>query len=374
MTMLSRLLTMKEAINERGKTYGLIAIAFAIVIILEYLTPPEYVFGYLYTGTILLADSRLNRGAVLGITVAATGLTLLNLFVPGGEIINSPTLANRLIAVLALLVTGWLSDACGGLRQRNHRNEEAIAYTQAQLRSQEQLAIMREDFVSTLTHDLKTPLLGAIETLKYFQNEQFGEITHMQAKVLQTMARSHQSTLQLVQTLLDVYRNDAEGLKLQISPVNLVTVAEEIIATLTELAKTRQVYISLHYGESDFRSFLWVNGDSLQLGRVFSNLLSNGINHTPRGGKVEVVFEGYSSDQVVKILDTGSGITEKELPHLFERFYQGNSDRHVSGSGLGLYLTRQIITAHGGTIWAENRSPRGALFGFRLPACPPPGS
>lgn len=366
MTMLSRLLTMKEAINERGKTYGLIAIAFAIVIVLEFSTPPEYVFGYLYTGTILLANSRLNRGAVLGITLAATGLTLLDLLVPGREILYLSTLANRLIAVLALMVTGWLSD-------RNHRNEEAIAYTQAQLRSQEQLAIMREDFVSTLTHDLKTPLLGAIETLKYFQNEQFGKITPMQAKVLQTMARSHQSTLQLVQTLLDVYRNDAEGLKLQISPVNLVTIAEEIVATLTELAKTRQVYISLHYGESDFRSFLWVNGDSLQLGRVFSNLLSNGINHTPRGGKVEVVFEGYSSDQVVKILDTGSGITEKELPHLFERFYQGNSDRHVTGSGLGLYLTRQIITAHGGTIWAENRSPRGALFAFRLPACPPPG-
>ena len=106
MTILRRLLTMKEAINNRRETYGLIAIAFAIVISLEYLTPPEYVFGYLYTGTILLADSRLNRAAVLGITLAATGLTLLNLFVPGGEIINPPTLANRLIAVLALLVTG----------------------------------------------------------------------------------------------------------------------------------------------------------------------------------------------------------------------------------------------------------------------------
>jgi two-component system, NarL family, sensor kinase len=365
--MLSRLVAMKEAINERREVYGLIAIAFVIVIGLEYLTPPEYVFGYLYTGTILLADSRLNRRAVLGITLAATGLTLLNLFVPGGEIINASTLANRLITVLALVVTGWLSD-------RNRRNEEAIAYTQAQLRSQEQLAIMREDFVSTLTHDLKTPLLGAIETLKYFQNEQFGEITPMQAKVLQTMARSHRSTLQLVQTLLDVYRNDAEGLKLQISPVNLVTVAEQIIATLSELARTRQVYISLHYGDSDFRSFFWVNGDPLQLGRVFTNLLSNGIKHTPRGGKVEVVLEGYSSDQVVKILDTGSGFTEEELPHLFERFYQGDSDRHVSGSGLGLYLTRQIIAAHGGTIWAENRSPRGALFGFRLPACPLPMS
>ncbi len=66
MTILSRLVAMKEAINGRGETYGLIAIAFAIVIGLEYLTPPEYVFGYLYTGTILLADSRLSRKAVLG--------------------------------------------------------------------------------------------------------------------------------------------------------------------------------------------------------------------------------------------------------------------------------------------------------------------
>ena len=369
--MLTRLLTLKEALDERKETYWFIAIAFAVVLALEYSTPPEYVFGYLYTGTILLA-SRLNSKAVLVVTLAATVFTVLNMLVPGEKNINSATVANRLIAVLALIVTGWLSNAYGGLRQRNRRNEEAIAYTQAQLRTQEQLATMREDFVSTLTHDLKTPLLGAIETLKYLQNGQFGEITSMQAKVLQTMARSHCSTLQLVQTLLDVYRNDAEGLKLQISPINLVAVAEQVIATLAELARTRQVYISLHYGESDFRSFFWVNGDSLQIERVFTNLLSNGIKHSPRGGKVEVVFEGYSSEQVVKILDTGSGITEEELPRLFERFYQGHSDRHVSGSGLGLYLTRQIITAHGGTIWAENRSPRGALFGFRLPACPPP--
>jgi two-component system, NarL family, sensor kinase len=123
------------------------------VIALEYLTPPEYVFGYLYTSTILLANSRFSRKALFGVTLAACRFTLLNLFFPGVETISPPTVANRLIAVLALLVTGWLSD-------RNRRNEEAIAYTQAQLRSQEQLAQMREDFVSTLTHDLKTPLLG----------------------------------------------------------------------------------------------------------------------------------------------------------------------------------------------------------------------
>lgn len=370
--MWSWLLKIKENVltrNERGLITCLITGGFAVVMALEYMTPPEYVFGYLYSGTILLANSRLSRKAVFGVTLAAAILTLLNLFVPGVETIHPPTVANRLIAMIALLVTGYLSD-------RNRRNEEAIVYTQAQLRSQEQLAQMRFDFVSTLTHDLRTPLLGAIETLKSFQKGQFGAVTPMQEKVIETMTRSHRTTLQLVETLLDVYRIDAEGLKLQRSPVNLVTVAQEALATLTEVARARQICISLNfslnYGESDFRRSLWVNGDYLQLGRVFSNLLINGINHTPRGGKVEVVLSGSSSDQIVKILDSGCGMTQEELPHLFERFYQGHSDRHAKGSGLGLYLSRQIIEAHGGIIWAENRASRGAMFGFRLPACPPP--
>lgn len=357
-----RFITAISTKTQHLRTCWLIAGAFALVLALEYVTPPEYVFGYLYTGPILLA-SRLNRVA-MQVTLAAVVLTILNLFFPGVEPLNISTIANRLIAVLALVVTGWLSD-------RNRRNEEAIARQQAKLRSQEQLASIREDFVSTLTHDLKTPLLGAIETLKSFQGEQFGAVTPIQQKVLETMARSHRTTLHLVETLLDVYRNDAEGLKLELAPVDLVAVAEEVIATLTYLAANRRVYISLSYGESDFRRALWVNGEELQLQRVFANLLINGINHSPRGGRVEVVLDFYSGYQVVKILDIGQGITEAELPHLFERFYQGNSDRSASGSGLGLYLTRQIIAAHGGTIWAENRSPQGAMFAFRLPACPP---
>lgn len=356
---------MKDAKNSHHlNTYWLITGLFAVVIMMEFSTPPAYVFGYLYIGPILLASSRLSRATTFKITLLAAILTVANLITPPTHYPLEPsTVASRLIAVMALAVTGILSD-------RNRLYSEAIARTDAQLRSQQQLASMREDFVSTLTHDLKTPLLGAIETLKLFQDEQFGTITPMQQKVLATMARSQRTTLQLVETLLDVYRIDTEGLKLERSPLNLVTLAEEVIATLTDLAASRRVYISLNYGESNFRSYLWVNGDALQLQRVFANLLMNAINHSPRGGKVEIVMES-GNEQIVRVIDNGQGITEQELPYLFERFYQGNSDRHVSGSGLGLYLTRQIIAAHDGTIWAENCSPRGALFGFRLPACPP---
>ena len=350
----------------------LIALTFVVVTLLEYNTPPEYVFGYLYTTSILLANYSLSSKAIWHVTLIAIALTIFNLFFPHFEPNNLAAIANRLIAVMALAVTGWLSIL-------NRYSEEAVARSQAKLRTEQQLAMLREDFVSTLTHDLKTPLLGAIETIKAFQNKQFGEITTTQTRVLTMMSNSHLSSLELVQTLLDVYRNDTEGIQLKRQAVDLSAIASKVIANLTTLATVRQIYIILTYGESNFRSRFMVNGDALQLQRVFNNLIVNGINHSPRGGKVEVQLTNDNQFYVVKIIDSGTGITATELPHLFERFYQGGSDstkdikdtfssRASTGSGLGLYLARQIINAHHGTIWAENRLLQGAVFGFRLPA------
>jgi two-component system, NarL family, sensor kinase len=354
---------------QRSTVLWLVLELFGLVLLLEFLTPADYVFGYLYIGPILLANSRLGRKATLIATLVAAILTLSNVWIPGSGIVRASTIADRLIAVLALLVTGLLSD-------RNRRYEEAIAQQQAQLQAQEQLASIRADFVSTLTHDLKTPLLGAIATLEALQQGQFGVVLPDQQQVLETMNRSHQISLKLLETLLDVYRNDMEGLVLDLAPIDLVTIAEEVAGSLTHLALSRQVFISINHGESDFRRSLWVNGDALQLQRVFANLITNAINHSFRGGRVEVVLESQSAYQVVKVLDSGAGITAEELPYLFERFYQGHSNRQARGSGLGLYLSRQIIEAHSGTIWAENRlagvprQPLGALFGFRLPVAP----
>jgi two-component system, NarL family, sensor kinase len=356
-------------INRFHPLAGLIILTFIVVILLEYTTPPEYVFGYLYTGTILLANYGLGKKNIWQITLTAIALTIFNLFFPHFEPHTLATIANRLIAVMALAVTGWLSI-------RNRYYEEAVARSQAQLRTQEQLATLREDFVSTLTHDLKTPLLGAIETIKAFQNGQFGKITPAQAKVLTMMSNSHRTSLELVQTLLDVYRNDTEGIQLKREAVDLSAIALLVIGNLSSLATARQVYVVLTYGESNFRSRFIVNGDALQLQRVFNNLIINGINHSPRNGKVEVQLASEGEFHTIKILDGGRGMTTTELPHLFERFYQGGNDtqpasfsaRASTGSGLGLYLARQIIDAHDGSIWAENRLPHGAMFGFRLPA------
>jgi two-component system, NarL family, sensor kinase len=334
---------------------------FGFVFTLEMLTPPDDVMGYLYISPILFASPRLNRTKTIQLTTAAVVLTLLNIWIPANNTIQPSMVVNRLVAIMALVVTGILSN-------HNRYIQQTLAQERTKLHTQEKLASLREDFTSTLAHDLKTPLLGAIATLKAFHQNQFGTVQPKQKAVLETIIRSHRMSLELVETLLDVYRNDSEGLKLNRATVDLVGLAETVASALLDLAASRRVHLSLNYGDSEFRRFLRVNGDSLQLQRVFVNLMTNAINHSPRGAKVEVVLKTQASYQVVRVMDTGAGIQPQEMPHLFERFYQGESERQASGSGLGLYLSRQIVEAHGGTIWAENRSPYGAIFGFRLPA------
>jgi two-component system, NarL family, sensor kinase len=209
---------------------------FGLVFTLEMLTPPDYVMGYLYISPILFAKPRLNRHITLLITAIAAILTLINIWIPGYEEIHPAMVANRLITVLALVVTGILSD-------RNRQIQQTLAQQQAKLQIQSKLASLREDFASTLAHDLKTPILGAIETLKAFDREQFGQVQPQQKNVLNTIIRSHQNSLQLVETLLDVYRNDLEGLQLHLAPINLAKLAESTTTALADLAASRRVYI-----------------------------------------------------------------------------------------------------------------------------------
>jgi two-component system, NarL family, sensor kinase len=339
----------------------LIGLTLTIVIVLDFFTPVEYVMGYLYLCPLLLATGRLTRREISGLTILMVTLVLLDLLLPHHPTVQLSALVNRLIASIALIVTAILS-------RRNANYLQAIATQQAQLQANTQVEAMREDFAGTLAHDLKTPLLGAISTLDAFTQGEFGPLAVAQTQVLATMARSHQTSLKLLDTLLDVYRNDAQGLQLRLEPIDLTRLVEEMANQVATLAHHRQVQIIIRHGVSEFRRSLWVKADALQLQRVLMNLLVNAVNHSRRGDRVEVILKSQGLQQSVQVVDQGAGLKPEELAQLFQRFYQGESDRQAKGSGLGLYLARQIIAAHQGTIWAENRSPQGAMFGFHLPA------
>lgn len=349
------------------------------IFVLEFFAPTEYVFGYLYVVPILLAACELdinnlsigqreNRSSQ--VTKSVMLLTLIDpIFLEffhwqkfGLHAVSIGTIANKLGVIIILFLTNWLIQRNLKYLAEIYQKKEDVVRAQADLLLQARLDRMHEDFVYTLTHDLKTPLIGGIQMIEFFQKEKFGPVTSTQLKILATMSRSQHLSLQLVETLLDVYRNDAEGLTLYIQPIDLQVIATEAIDVVRILGLKRQITFNLKCAATSQPE---LKGDTLQLSRVFSNLLSNAIYHSYRGGQIDVLIYYLSDRCNVEISDRGDGIELDDLPFLFDRFYKAR-DR-LKGSGLGLHLSRQIVEAHGGKIWAENISPQGAKFCFSLP-------
>ncbi len=240
-----------------------------------------------------------------------------------------------------------------------------------------QIARQREDFVSRLTHDLRTPLIAADRMFNLFLEGALGELTPQMQEVIPSMIRSNQNLLQMVNQLLEVYRYEAGAKSLTFSTVNLQDLLQEVVLELRPLATAKNIALGFATacGPTAFTRFE-VAGDRQELRRVFTNLVGNAIKFTDRGAvKVALACVMADSDDalsphqawlVVRVKDTGPGIPAAEQATLFQRFRQGNHTR--SGSGLGLHLSRQIVEAHGGTIEVESSVGQGSAFVVRLPA------
>ncbi len=357
-------------VKEDLAAFLLLVLSLVLILVLEYSTLASFVFGYLYTGPIILTFWQFSRRAGYGVTTLACIAVLLNLWIPWTGVLEHTTVVNRCIAALALVVTGYLSD-------RNRRYEEGLHASQTQLSVQKQLVKVREDFVATLTHDLRTPILGAVETLGHLREDLEHISLDALERALDVLERSCRGQLQLIETLLQIYRTDNTGLTLNPEPFDLVPLIAETLATLEDLANRRAIRLS-YTGLAE----AWACADAVQLQRVLNNLIINGLNHTPRGGCVAVTLSDAPATEqwspqlppqsrpahyLLAVSDTGRGIPADDLEHLFKRFYQGQRKRQTVGTGLGLYLARQIIETHGGQICVENRPTGGVTFTVELP-------
>ncbi len=222
---------------------------------------------------------------------------------------------------------------------------------------------LRDDFIATLTHDLRTPLLAAIQTLKFFLDGSLGEVEEKQAVLLSTMLQSNEDLLGLVNALLEVYRFDSGKLKLckTVFPVrDLVTRCYD---ELKPLADKKDIKFTL---STDIPDDLEITADKSEIKRVIINLCGNAVNYTNKGGEVEIIAKAQSGDFIFSVVDNGNGIPAEDIPKLFNRFSQGTTKRRSTGTGLGLYLSRQIIEAHGGKIWIDSKLNKGSEFTFLL--------
>lgn len=239
----------------------------------------------------------------------------------------------------------------------------------------DQIARQREDYVSRLTHDLRTPLVAADRMLALFSQGALGEMSPTMQEAIVTMARSNQNLLQMVNTLLEVYRFEAGRKTLSFMPVDLRQLLQEVIKELTPLALEKKLSLQAEF--DDKTQLGKVMGDRLELHRLFTNLIGNAIKFTDAGAvtvrmdsslapaNLSPKQQSSSKYVAIEIVDTGQGVAPDEQTVLFERFRQGSHKR--SGSGLGLYLSRRIAEAHQGTIQLKSELGKGSVFTVYLP-------
>lgn len=225
---------------------------------------------------------------------------------------------------------------------------------------------LRDDFIATLTHDLRTPLLASIQTLKFFIDGSLGDFEEKPLLLLNTMKTSNEHLLGLVNTLLDVYKYDAGTLNLCKTGFNLSELLNQCHTELMPLAKKKDLKFEIEYDTETAPDKLIINADKIEIKRVITNLCGNAVNYTNAGGEIKIILKQTGNDVIFSVTDTGNGIPKEDIPLMFKRFSQGTSKKRSTGTGLGLYLSRQIIEAHGGKIWLESKLNKGSEFSFIL--------
>lgn len=230
------------------------------------------------------------------------------------------------------------------------------------------MASLRQDFVSRFTHDLRTPLAASNRILKLLREGRFFEVSSDIEQIFTTMITSNDDLLHMVNSLLEVYRYEADCKQINFDKINIYDLVRDVVQELTPLAEEKELSLKcnledLEKNNSDSEQYI-ILADRIEIKRVLTNLIGNAIKFTTTGF-IEVNLQLDADTAQIKIKDTGSGIAPEEQAILFERFRPGKHKN--SGSGLGLYLSRRIIEAHKGSINVESESGNGSTFTINLP-------
>ena len=229
--------------------------------------------------------------------------------------------------------------------------------------AQKETERLRDDFIATLTHDLRTPLTAAIKTLNFFLDGSLGQISDQQREMLTVMTKSNEDLLGLVNALLEVYRFESGKLNLCKTVFDINSLLRQCYEELSPLAQSKSINFNVH---SDFKEELLIDADRAEIKRVIMNLCGNALNYTNKDGTIDVYIKLQNGDLIFSVSDNGNGIPKEDIPNLFKRFSQGTTKKRSTGTGLGLYLSRQIVEAHGGKIWVESKVNKGSEFSFLL--------
>jgi signal transduction histidine kinase len=232
----------------------------------------------------------------------------------------------------------------------------------AELDSVQRQMRLQDDFVSTISHELRTPLgfIKGYSTSLLRQDTEWDEAT--QREFLSIIDEETDRLAKLIEDMLESARLQSKTIQFKFSPIRVDALVRDVAARV----KTHHPNLVI---EMNMDVLPPVLGDGVRLSQVFENLFSNAIKYAP-GSKIMVGGKHLNKKVRITFSDQGEGIPEEFIPFLFERFYRVPGERTVTGTGLGLYICKQIVMAHHGNIWVESVLDSGTSFLIDLPADP----
>jgi len=305
-------------------------------------------------------------GAALAMTVAGLSALAAAFFILAPVSSVAPAAWGGMVPLAAfvgvVLLMSWIDlrrkRAEEALEERLDGEQDARAEAEAARHT-------TEDFFASTSHELNGPLQAILTWVRVLQR---GKLDQATTRALDTIARNAQAEARLIGEMLEVSRGIAGKLLLDLHPVALASLVEQVVESALPAAEESGVQVDIDLA----RWHGTIMGDRDRLGQVVRNLLSNAIKFTPRGGRVVVQLgEDEQQGATITVSDTGQGIRADLLPHVFDRFRQRGTlvvTGLQRGLGLGLTIVRDLVKQHGGTVHAASEGEgHGATFTVTLP-------
>ncbi len=315
-------------------------------------------FGYLD-----LPLEELHGRAIMSNACDASGRQLEIDELPAWRALRGETVCN-MVMVISLPETGniWVSVSAAPLCLADRGIIGSIT-TFVDITALHDLQQQQEDLLNAVSHDLRNPLSliqGHAQLMKRTLQEDLKGVDTSNMLISATaIINSARRMNVMIQDLVDAARMSAGCMALDFAPVDIRQFIQDLLEQFSGAINISRIEISLP------KSLPRIMADSSRLERIMSNLLSNALKYS--SDKVFIEAETYPGKVQISIIDSGLGITEEEMPHIFDRFYRTRAATRTEGLGLGLYITRKLVEAHGGEIRAESHVDKGSTFRFTMP-------
>lgn len=229
------------------------------------------------------------------------------------------------------------------MQEKNQALEEHI-------KKEHDIEQLRKDFVATVGHDLKVPIIAESNTLDFLLEGIFGELNAKQVEALTKMKNSNSELIELVENLLETYKTQDNLVSIEKTLVNLNQLLSDVAGEMQSVASGNNQQINCIFEEGLVEVYV----DPFQLKRVIKNLLLNSISFCPKDSEIELILKTDEKNVFLSVVDYGPGIDENDVEHIFDKYYSCAKKFRKVGTGLGLYLAKKIVLAHGGDVIVQS--------------------